>query len=113
MSKNLQNSVLLDLYGCLLTDKQNEIMDLYYNDDLSLGKCETAMADYEEKLGLLKQQEAYLAELKEFKAQAMDVFNECKKKNYARDIAEKVIVLLENLDSKLDEFDNAEYTEEE
>ena len=106
-------------------------MDLYYNDDLSLGeiaaqlvisrqgvhdaikKCETAMADYEEKLGLLKQQEAYLAELKEFKAQAMDVFNECKKKNYARDIAEKVIVLLENLDSKLDEFDNAEYTEEE
>jgi hypothetical protein len=52
-------------------------------------------------------------ELKEFKAQAMDVFNECKKKNYAKDIAEKVIVLLENLDSKLDEFDNAEYTEEE
>ena len=43
----------------------------------------------------------------------MDVFNECKKKNYARDIAEKVIVLLENLDSKLDEFDNAEYTEED
>lgn len=38
------------------------------------------MADYEEKLGLLKQQEAYLAELKEFKAQAMDVFNECKKR---------------------------------
>ena len=43
----------------------------------------------------------------------MDFFNDGKKKNYARDIAEKVIVLLENLDSKLDEFDNAEYTEEE
>ena len=131
MSKNLQTSVLLDLYGCLLTDKQNEIMDLFYNDVQLLGekaaqvdisrqgvhdaikKCEVAMADYESKLGLLKQQEAYLEELKEFKAQAMDVFNECRKKNYARDIAEKVIVLLENLDSKLDEFDTAEYTEEE
>ena len=31
----------------------------------AIKKCETAMADYEEKLGLLKQQEAYLAELKE------------------------------------------------
>lgn len=71
------------------------------------------MADYEEKLGLLKQQEAYLAELKEFKAQAMDVLTSDKKRIMQRDIAEKVIVLLENLDSKLDEFDNAEYTEEE
>ena len=30
-----------------------------------------------------------------------------------REISPKRIVLLENLDSKLDEFDNAEYTEEE
>lgn len=70
------------------------------------------MADYEEKLGLLKQQEAYLAELKEFKAQAMDVFNECKKELCER-YRRKGDSASENLDSKLDEFDNAEYTEEE
>ncbi|MDO4943821.1 MAG: YlxM family DNA-binding protein [Ruminococcus sp.] len=129
MSKNLEINNLLDLYGCLLTEKQLSIMDMYYNDDLSLGeiaaqcgisrqgvhdavkRCEEAILDYESKLGLYANQKAYLSELKEFKAQALDIFNECKRISLSRPIAEKTIVLLENLDSKLEEYDTSGYIE--
>ena len=36
--KNLNISVLLDHYGAMLTEKQREVIDLYYNDDLSLAE---------------------------------------------------------------------------
>ena len=130
MAKSFEMYILLDLYGRLLTEKQYNIMDLYYNDDLSLGEiaaecgisrqgvhdavkhCENALADYEEKLGLLKAQRAYVEELKELKAQALDVFNECKRTSMSRPIAEKTVVLLENLDSKLAEYETDEISEE-
>ena len=38
MSKNLQISYLLDFYGDMLTDKQQEVMEQYYDDDLSLAE---------------------------------------------------------------------------
>ena len=130
MAKSIEMYSLLDLYGKLLTEKQFNIMDLYYNDDLSLGEiaaecgisrqgvhdavkhCEKALAEYEEKLGLLAAQKAYVEELKEFKAQALDVFNECRRINLSRPIAEKTIILLENLDSKLAEYDTEGLIEE-
>lgn len=123
MAKSIEMYSLLDLYGKLLTDKQYGIMDLYYNEDLSLGEialecsisrqgvhdtvkhCEKALKEYEEKLGLLRAQRDYVEELKEYKAQALDIFNECKRISLSRPIAEKTIVLLENLDSKLADYD--------
>ena len=36
--ETLQNTLLFDFYGDLLTDKQYEYYDLYYNEDLSLSE---------------------------------------------------------------------------
>ena len=36
--KNLEISILLDYYGNMLTDKQREVVEWYYNDDLSLAE---------------------------------------------------------------------------
>ena len=68
--KNLEIGYLLDFYGEILPERRRDIMDLYYNDDLSLSeiaeqmgitrqavrdsikKTETELFFYEEKLGL-------------------------------------------------------------
>ena len=38
MPKDLSVSLLLDYYGEVLTDRQREAIDLYYNEDLSLAE---------------------------------------------------------------------------
>ncbi len=38
IEKDLQISVLLDFYSEMLTDKQKDVIDLYYNEDLSLSE---------------------------------------------------------------------------
>ena len=130
MGKNLEMGMLLDLYGKLLTSKQYDMLDLYYNDDLSLAEIaeqysitrqgvhdaikrgEELLLNYENVLHLSGQQEQYKNMLVEFKTQALDVLNECRRVSFGKNIADKTIILLENLDSKLEEFDNSEFTQE-
>lgn len=71
-NKPVEMTVLFDFYGAMLTDKQREFFDLYYNDDLSLSeiaenqgitrqgvrdaihRAELTLSDFEKKLGLYK-----------------------------------------------------------
>lgn len=73
MEKSIKVSMLLELYGKLLTNTQADTVDLYYNQNLSLGEiaeelnitrqgvrknlvyAEKKLFDFEEKLGFLKQ----------------------------------------------------------
>lgn len=70
MSKDLSISLLMDFYGQLLTEKQLEALEFYYNDDLSLAEIademsisrqgvrdfikrgEKQLSEFEQKLGL-------------------------------------------------------------
>lgn len=72
MAKNMDVAFLLDFYGEMLTDKQRAVMELYYNQDLSLAeiaeddgitrqgvrdsikRAETLLLDMEDRLGLAK-----------------------------------------------------------
>ena len=73
MEKSIEVSMLLELYGKLLTSTQADTVDLYYNQNLSLGEiaeelnitrqgvrknivyAEKKLFDFEEKLCFLKQ----------------------------------------------------------
>lgn len=72
MDKNIRISILCQIYGKLLTEKQYQVLNDYYNNDLSLSeiaenlqitrqavrdnikKGENKLFEYEEKLGIMK-----------------------------------------------------------
>ena len=72
MDKKIEISMLWQIYGALLTEKQKEYIDYYYNEDLSLAeiaqndgitrqgvrdiikKGEKKLFEYEEKLDVMK-----------------------------------------------------------
>ena len=88
--KNLEVAYLLDYYGGMLTKKQREVVDLYYNEDLSLAeiaenygitrqgvrdsikRAESQLLEMEERLGLARKFRVYRQKLE----QIVDCANE-------------------------------------
>jgi predicted DNA-binding protein YlxM (UPF0122 family) len=83
MPKDLTVSLLLDFYGNMLTEKQREVVEFYYNDDLSLSeiaenegitrqgvrdaikRAEMQLREMEERLGFVKRTAELRAGLRE------------------------------------------------
>ena len=107
MPKNLNISLLYDFYGEMLTEKQCEVIELYYNADLSLAeiaehsgitrqgvrdsikRAENQLLEFEEKLGLLARFNSINEGLNEIAKHANYLFEENRKLTYSEEFAKR------------------------
>ena len=91
MGKDLEVSLLLDFYGDMLTEKQRNMVEYYYNDDLSLAeiaenegisqqgvrdsikRAEAQMLEMEERLGLSRRFREMCAQAQEIGQLAQEI----------------------------------------
>lgn len=104
MAKNLEITILLDFYGDMLTAKQREFLDFYYNEDLSLSeiasnvgitrqgvrdaikRAESQLYDMEQRLGLVERFKDVQAGLEEIMECATQISAENRKSGLSREI---------------------------
>ena len=121
MSKNLAISDLLDLYGPMLTDKQRDVIELYYNQDLSLAEIaeheqitrqgvrdnikrgEAFLLEMEEKLRFAEKFKKLVAVTEEITARCTEIERVNKGFTYSHAIDEHVKTVRAHINSYLDE----------
>lgn len=105
--KNLEITILLDYYGGVLTEKQREVIELYYEDDLSLSEIaehsgitrqgvrdaikrgENTMLELEENLGFVKKMEEYRERLERISTLNEEIEQFNRQNVYSRYISER------------------------
>ena len=92
MAKDLNMCVLLDIYGGLITEKQAEIMDYYYNQDFSL-------AEISEHLNITRQG------VRDAIKRAEQSLSECEEKLKLSDKYESNRIRTKRIDKILEEID--------
>ena len=104
MEEKVRISILLELYGKLLTEKQYEFMDLYYNQDLSLSeigdnenitrqavrtilvKSKRKLYEYEQKLKFMEKEN----NIKKLIEKLQNSKNDSEKQKYLKKIQENL-----------------------
>ena len=107
MAKNLEISLLFDFYGDMLTEKQRDVVELYYNDDLSLSeiaenegitrqgvrdsikRAEAQLLDMEDRLHLARRFREMREGIAAIRKAAGEIQDLNDRFGYSRDIEEK------------------------
>ena len=111
VAKNLEISFLLDFYGEMLTQKQREVIEYYYNDDLSLAeiadnegitrqgvrdsikRAEAQLLEMEERLGLARRFREMQAGLEQIQKAAREIIACNESFAYSRDISQRAVLI--------------------
>lgn len=119
MSKDLNKAVLIDFYGDMLTDKQRDVLELYYDEDLSLSEIaeherisrqgvhdsikrgQQTLDELESKLKIAEKILAMQEILKSMNFEADGIYKESTMYNYPRSIsgsADKILSYIKEIE---------------